>query len=258
MDACPELFNGQENEIQDYEFYYYEINNQAHVYTCSNSAETVAEFNIADQACLLSRELLDYIITICSSLILSLTTGLLFYIYRWDMRLLLYEAFRGRDDGARQRRFRENNFRFDVFVSYAKEDHRWVRRQLMAELEGRLGLRLCIHERDFIPGNNVVDNIAECVESSKKMIMVFSKHFVKSEWCQFELTYCLRHDMDYDDALIVVCVDDVASREIPTAMMAVLKTTTYIQWAEHRDAIRAFWGRVRQSLDEIMVQEHRV
>jgi hypothetical protein len=64
--------------------------------------------------------------------------------------------------------------------------------------------------------------------------------------------------MDYDDALIIVCVDDVASREMTTSMMAVLKTTTYIQWAEHRDAIRAFWGRVRQSLEEIMGQKQRV
>jgi toll-like receptor 13 len=259
MKAYPEYFFGQEIRITCSEkAKEKELTNEEITYTCSNSAENVEKFAMAPQAYLLTHEISGYIIATFSSLILSLTAGLLFYSYRWDLRLLLYEAFRGRDDGARQRRFRENNFRFDVFVSYAKEDHRWVRGQLMAELEGRLGLRLCIHERDFIPGNNVVDNIAECVESSKKMIMVFSKDFVLSQWCQFELTYCLRHVMDYDDALIVVCVDDVASREMTTAMMAVMKTTTYIQWAKHPDAIRAFLGRVRQSLEEIMVREHRV
>jgi toll-like receptor 13 len=170
----------------------------------------------------------------------------------------MFEAFRGRDDGARLRRLRQNNFAFDVFVSYAGEDTDWVHRHLMPQLEGRLGLRLCVHERDFTLGRNVLDNVAECVDSSKKMLMVFSKDFVRSEWCQFELTYCLRHVMDYDDALIIVCVDDVTSTEMTTSMMAVLKTTTYIQWSRHPDAVRAFWGRVRQALHEIFYLENRV
>jgi hypothetical protein len=86
---------------------------------------------------------------------------------------MLYEAFRGRDD-VRRRYLQRGHFKYDVFVSYAKENLTWVRQNIMAELEGRMGLRLCIHERDFIPGNNIVDNIADCVSSSKKVMMVFS------------------------------------------------------------------------------------
>jgi hypothetical protein len=82
-----------------------------------------------------------------------------------------------------------------------------------------------------------VDNIADCVERSKKVLMVFFNPFVLSQWCQFELTYCLRHVMDYDDVLVVVCVDDVVSREMTTATRAVLKTTTYIQWEEFDDGV---------------------
>ena len=122
----------------------------------------------------------------------------------------------------------------------------------MPELEGRLGLRLCVHKRDFIPGKNIVDNIAECVESSKKILMVFSKDFVHSQWCQFELTFCLSHVMDYGDSFIVVCVDDVASREVTAAMMAVLKTTTYIQWAGFDDAVGSFWKRLHFTLRAVM------
>jgi hypothetical protein len=85
-------------------------------------------------------------------------------------------------------------------VSYDSLDHGWIRQHLMPELEDRQGLRLCIHERDFIPGEQIVDNIARYVERSKKVMMVFSKNFVRSEWCQFELTYCLTHVMDYDES----------------------------------------------------------
>ena len=51
-----------------------------------------------------------------------------------------------------------------MFVCYAKEDMDWVSDQLMEELEEKRGLRLCIHERDFVPGKNIVDNISDCVE----------------------------------------------------------------------------------------------
>jgi hypothetical protein len=122
----------------------------------------------------------------------------------------------------------------------------------MPQLEDRLGLRLCIHEREFIPGNDIVDNIADCVESSKKILMVFSRRFVRSHWCQFELAYCLNHVLQHEDALIIVCIDDVVSREMTSAMMAVLKTTTYIQWSGQRDAIQSFWGRLEIALNEIM------
>jgi hypothetical protein len=219
----------------------------------------VANFVLPQQACLLSQELCGYIITICSGIALSLASVALVLRYRWHIRLLLYEAFRGRDDGVRQRRLARNDFDFDVFVSYDSKNSEWVRRRLMPELEDGLGLRLCVHERDFLLGENIVDNIAWCVERSKKILMVFSRKFARSQWCQFELNYCLRHVMEYDDALIIVCVDDVVSTEMMTsAMMAVLKTTTYIQWAGHRDSIHAFWGRVRLALHEILGQEHRV
>ena len=124
----------------------------------------------------------------------------------------------------------------------------------MPELEDHVGLKLCVHERDFIPGQNIVDNIAECVESSKKILMVFSRDFVRSQWCQFELTFCLSHVLAYEDALLVVCVDDVASRDMTSAMMAVLKTTTYIQWAEAPDAVGSFWGRLQLALQEVIEQ----
>jgi hypothetical protein len=198
------------------------------------------------------------IIFCCSLIAITLASFSLLFTYRWHLRLVLYEAFRGRGD-VRRLYLARGNFQHDVFVSYAREDLRWVRRHLMAQLEDRLGLRLCIHEREFIPGKDIVDNITDCVESSKKIMMVFSRNFVRSQWCQFELAYCLNHVMEHEDALIIVCMDDITSYEITSAMMAVLKTTSYIQWAYHPDAIRSFWGRLEIALNEILpIGEHMV
>nr|KAG5691246.1 hypothetical protein BaRGS_015214 [Batillaria attramentaria] len=203
-----------------------------------------------DQACLLSQEVSVYISITITLLVVILTLISLLYRYRWHIRLALYEAFRGRGD--RWRRLQEHDFQYDVFVSYASEDQDLVFQHLIPELEGRLGLRLCLHERDFIPGKHIVDNIVHCVESSKKVMMLFSADFARSPWCQFELTLCLTHVMDNDDALLVVRLHDVASRDMTSAMMAVMKTTTYIEWEDQADARASFWGRLRIALHEIL------
>jgi hypothetical protein len=216
---------------------------------------TFEQFNLHPQACLLSQEVSSIVIFFGTVVVTSMTAFLVLFRLRWHLRLVLYEAFRGRDD-VRRRYLQQGHFDFDVFVSYAKENLPWVRLNLMAELEGRMGLRLCIHERDFIAGNHIVDNIADFVRHSKKVVMVFSRQFKRSEWCQFELAYCLTHVMDYDDALIIVCLDDMTSYELTPAMMAVLKTTTYIQWNRHPDAVRSFWGRLTQALHEVLEQDH--
>nr|KAG5689379.1 hypothetical protein BaRGS_017663 [Batillaria attramentaria] len=123
---------------------------------------------------------------------------------------------------------------------------------LMPALEGLMGLRLCVHERDFIPGKNILDNIADCVETSKKVLMLFSISFAKSPWCQFELNYCLSHVMDCDDELIVVFLHDIPSRDMTPAMMAVTKTTTYIEWVDEDEARDSFWRRIMLALHEVL------
>lgn len=147
----------------------------------------------------------------------------------------------------------DSAYRYDLFVSYAEEDMSWILQHLLPTLEGGQGLRLCIHQRDFIPGQNIVDNIFQSVEDSRKVLMVFSKSFARSQWCQFELSLCLNHTMDHDDALVIACIDDVTSgADLTPTMMAVLYTTTYIQWAEESDARASFWGRLTLALSEII------
>ncbi|XP_070181141.1 toll-like receptor 3 [Littorina saxatilis] len=221
-------------------------------YDCSNIPGLhVEDFHLVAQACLLRFDASAMIIVVISLVLLILTVVVTVFRYRWHFRLVLYEAFRGHGDASR-RRLQTGHFDYDIFVSHDSDDLPWVRKHLMPELEEHLGLRLCLHQRDFTLGRNIVDNIADCVERSKKVMMLFSSSFVQSQWCQFELSLCLTHVMDFDDALIIVCLDDVPSRDLTTAMMAVLKTTTYIQWMDDRDAITSFWGRLRVAVNEIL------
>nr|KAG5702871.1 hypothetical protein BaRGS_019090 [Batillaria attramentaria] len=153
-------------------------------------------------------------------------SGILLYRYRWHIRLLMFEARRDRE--YRWRRLQEQHFIYDVFVCYDNHDVDFVIGHLVPELEGRLGLRLCVHQRDFVTGNPIVENIMDSVETSKTTMMLFSRAFAESVWCQFELQLCLNHALEHDDWPTVVLLEDIPSRDLTPAMMAVMKTTTYI------------------------------
>ncbi|XP_027443661.1 uncharacterized protein LOC113918929 [Zalophus californianus] len=86
--------------------------------------------------------------------------------------------------------------KFHLFVSYSSMDAVWTH-GLISRLEADLpGLRICLHERDFTPGRNVLENMAECIQQSQKVLLVLSQDFVQSRWCLLEADlslfgYCL-------------------------------------------------------------------
>lgn len=62
-------------------------------------------------------------------------------------------------------------FTYHAFISYSHSDADWVRHQLLPCLENNTNpYRLCIHERDFMPGKWIIDNIIENIESSRKVL----------------------------------------------------------------------------------------
>lgn len=143
-------------------------------------------------------------------------------------------------------------FKYDIFVSYAEEDKDMVFNHLQPELEGRLGLKLCLHQRDFHPGRNILDNIEDCVGSSKKAMMIFSTHFAHSPWCQFELSLCQRHAMDRHDELVVIHVNNTPDCELTPSMAAIMRTSTYISWSEQGEGKALFWNSLLVALGDVI------
>lgn len=51
----------------------------------------------------------------------------------------------------------------------------------------RKGYKCCLHEREFLPGATIVENIVKSIERSIKVIFLLSENSKESEWCQYEL-----------------------------------------------------------------------
>ena len=57
---------------------------------------------------------------------------------------------------------------------FSQNDEDFVKNEIIDYLE-ELGFIVCWHQRDFVPGSFVAQNIADATEHSRRMICVFSR-----------------------------------------------------------------------------------
>ncbi|XP_020516477.1 uncharacterized protein [Labrus bergylta] len=81
---------------------------------------------------------------------------------------------------------------YHVFISYSSTDYERTH-SLIDQLE-ECGLQVCYHERDFIPGRTVLENMSDCIQESQKVLLVLSSEFVRSRWCLLEANMSLFRD----------------------------------------------------------------
>ncbi|XP_053548135.1 uncharacterized protein LOC128639905 isoform X1 [Bombina bombina] len=94
--------------------------------------------------------------------------------------------------------------KYHLFISYSSGDSIWVY-GLIRKLEDTFPiLKICYHERDFLPGKTIIDNMVESIQSSQKILMVLSPDFVRSRWCLFEANLSFFRDCMGHKAIIPI------------------------------------------------------
>ncbi|KAF4517567.1 hypothetical protein B566_EDAN005131, partial [Ephemera danica] len=126
-----------------------------------------------------------------------------------------------------------STFRFDAFVSYNHRDRDWVHEQLLRSLEDdqheEVKYALCLHERDFRLGAYIMDNVAECMEMSKHVIVLVQQLlFEKSA-----------------DFLVLIELQRLSPRQIPSTLRLLMSTRTYLEWPEYVGDLQQFWSRLK-------------
>uniref|UniRef100_A0A8C6PAV2 Toll-like receptor 18 n=1 Tax=Nothobranchius furzeri TaxID=105023 RepID=A0A8C6PAV2_NOTFU len=153
-------------------------------------------------------------------------------------------------------------FAYHAFISYSHSDADWVRDQLLPCLENnRNPYRLCIHERDFMPGRWIIDNIIENIENSRKVIFVLSRHFVNSEWCNYELYFAQQRAMGktFSDVILVV-KEPIDPNSLPSKyckLKKMLSTKTYLEWPQQINQQPFFWAQLRSVLGKPTMTHRR-
>ncbi|XP_019491616.1 PREDICTED: toll-like receptor 1 [Hipposideros armiger] len=142
----------------------------------------------------------------------------------------------------------QRTLQFHVFISYSGHDSAWVKNELVPNLE-KENIRICLHERNFVPGKSIVENIINCIEKSYKSIFVLSPNFVQSEWCHYEL-YFAHHHLFHEGSnnLILILLEPIPNYSIPSSyhkLKSLMAQRTYLEWPKEKSKHGLFWANLR-------------
>ena len=147
-----------------------------------------------------------------------------------------------------------NQYDYDVFVAYNWQDGYWVHGPLINELERKGPFKLCIHQRDFIPGEYIEDVIAEKIGKSRKTLLVLSPNFIQSNWCHFEMQMARNRLFEEGkDVLILVILEPLPTGTVNKTLSQLLSQKVYLEWTLDLEGQELFWRR----LSDVLSTEQR-
>ena len=135
------------------------------------------------------------------------------------------------------------HYDYDAFVSYSSEDRFWVHDVLMKTLEETYGFKLFIHYRDILPGENLQNALIEGIRSSREIILVMSKNFLESEYCNLEMEESVSVVRERNTRQAVILLGTMPSQITENSLAAdIMENHCYLQW-------KVFEERMENSLE---------
>uniref|UniRef100_A0A8C3G8Y2 Myeloid differentiation primary response protein MyD88 n=2 Tax=Cyclopterus lumpus TaxID=8103 RepID=A0A8C3G8Y2_CYCLU len=82
--------------------------------------------------------------------------------------------------------------RFDAFICYCQKDFEFVREMIRELEQTEYKLKLCVFDRDVLPGSCVWTITSELIEKRcKRMVVVISDEYLDSDACDFQTKFAL-------------------------------------------------------------------
>ncbi|XP_062593095.1 toll-like receptor 4 [Saccostrea cucullata] len=185
--------------------------------------------------------------------VLAILIAFLVNKQKWKIRYFLYVAKRELMKRNYEPLRNTEDYNYDVFVSYADEDRTFVLQEVMPRFEEKF--HVCIHDKDFIPGSDIADNIIGAIRNSRKTLLVISKHFIKSEWCMYEFNMALFEEKftRKSHSLIFIFKGDIAIEKLPLKMAEARDSTVFADFPVNAEDEAIFWQTLERALlDQVL------
>ncbi|XP_004369457.1 interleukin-18 receptor 1 isoform X1 [Trichechus manatus latirostris] len=168
-------------------------------------------------------------------------------IYRVDLALF-YRHLIGRDETL------TDGKTYDAFVSYLREcrpesyeEHAFAVEVLPSVLEKHFGYKLCIFERDVLPGGAVVDEVHSLIEKSRRLIIVLSQSYMSNE-VRYELESGL-HEALVERKIKIILIEftPVSDFMFLPQSLELLKSHQVLKWKADKSLSynSRFWKNLR-------------
>ncbi|XP_064597947.1 toll-like receptor 2 type-2 [Liolophura sinensis] len=170
------------------------------------------------------------------------------YRYRFNLRYWLYCKLTSPDN-----MFVEHKYIYDAFVSYTSDEYEWVIRQLRSKLKlVEDTVRLCIHDRDFIPGKQIHENILDKLKESRKVLLIISPGFLESRYGPLEIEYAGMKCLEEGRVDVIICVlmEDIPVRQMPRALRNLWHKITFLKWSAKPEEQAIFWRNLKIAVSQ--------
>ncbi|XP_061179452.1 toll-like receptor 4 [Saccostrea echinata] len=193
-----------------------------------------------------------------TGLVVTVITSRIVHRYRWRLRYLFYVAKGNKRRNQKQQVAHPHKYYFDAFISYAEEDGIFVR-DLVKYLENEHKLRLCIHQRDFIPGTDIADNIANAIHNSQRTVCLLTSDYLESYWCNYEMNMARMeaiYDRNRSNVLFFIICQKGITKKLPLKWMDLIHSKSYLEFfGENKNEITAFRSKLAETLQETLYEE---
>ncbi|XP_018082989.1 toll-like receptor 13 [Xenopus laevis] len=230
--------------------------------TCSVKEQS-QYYNLVDFTNEHCNEGVEFIIFIGSSVTISIfiIISLLQESIWWYMQYMFYTT-KCWLYHRRKTRVREE-YQYDVFVSYNSHDEQWVIEQFLPNLEehGPPFFKVCIHNRDFEIGRDIVDNIVDCIYKSRWTICLISHSYLQSSWCSVEMRMAIyRLVAESKDSLIIIFLHNISREKLHYhhKLTKLMQEKTYLSWPDDAKSQQLFWARLRKVIGGEVERDHNL
>ncbi|NWS14550.1 TLR5 protein, partial [Pachyramphus minor] len=156
----------------------------------------------------------------------------------------------------------KSKYRYDAYLCYSKNDFEWVQNALLKHLDSQYldknRFTLCFEERDFLPGEEHINNIRDAIWNSRKTICIVTRQFLKDGWCVEAFNFAQsRYFSDLKDVLIMVVVGSLSQYQLMKhkPIRHFLQRSQYLRWPEDYQDVDWFLNNLSsQILKEKKVQ----
>ncbi|CAG2228354.1 unnamed protein product [Mytilus edulis] len=169
---------------------------------------------------------LPFAVSITSIVVLAIILTVVFFRYKYAVE---YFVLRFK---MKMRNYKElrQQYAFDAFISYSQADSEWVKD--FYDIVNSMGFELCLDAKDFIAGNSIAENVINAIDSSRKVIFIITRNFLKSTWGSYEMEMTRMHAFQKgrEDMVIVVVKDEINITDMPEILRRMWSKITCIQW----------------------------
>ncbi|XP_073520866.1 interleukin-18 receptor 1-like isoform X2 [Phyllobates terribilis] len=161
--------------------------------------------------------------------------------------VLLYRSISGIDETIGDGKEYDAYLSLESFSTFESEERHFALQTLAPVLENYFGYKLCIFERDVVPGGALVDDMNSFLEKSRRLIIVLTKDFTSCK-AMYELESGLYKAMvERKIKVILIEFTLLSEQSFQPESLQLLKMKSKVKWKgdESQPLNSTFWKKIQ-------------